>query len=62
MAKTKSEKIYHVDSAGRATVDVNALLRDPKVQATIERLSKRNERFRGTPGVTFVMPIRQQRD
>jgi hypothetical protein len=62
MAKTKSEKIYHVDFDGRATVDVNALLRDPKVKATIERMSKRNERFRGKPGVTFVMPIRQQRD
>lgn len=60
MAGTKSEKINYVDFAGRLTVDVNALLRDPKVIATIERMSKRNERFRGKPGVAFVMPVRQR--
>ena len=60
MADSKNEKISHVDFDGRAIVDVNALLRSPKVQATIERMSKTNERFRGKPGVRFVMPLRQR--
>ena len=41
-------------------MDVNALLRDPKVKATIERMSKENERFRGKPGVTFIRPVRER--
>ena len=60
MAESNSGKVSHVDYEGRTIVDVNALLRDPKVQATIERLSKENERFRGKPGVTFIRPVRQR--
>jgi hypothetical protein len=60
MADSKKEKVSYVDYGGRTIVDVNALLRSPKVQATIERLSKRNEQFRGKPGVKFVMPLRSR--
>jgi hypothetical protein len=60
MGDSKSGKVSYVDYAGRTIVDVNALLRSPKVRATIERLSKTNERFRGKPGVRFVMPLRQR--
>ncbi len=60
MADSDSEKTSHVDFDGRTIVDVNALLRDPKVRATIERMSKENERFRGKPGVTFVRPLRHR--
>jgi hypothetical protein len=60
MANSNSEKVSHVDFAGHTIVDVNALLRDPKVRATIERMSKENERFRGKPGITFVKPVKQR--
>jgi hypothetical protein len=60
MADSKKENVSYVDFSGRTIVDVNALLRSPKVQATIERLSKRNEQFRGKPGVKFVMPLRNR--
>lgn len=60
MAGSSREKISRVDYNGYTTVDVNALLRDPKVKATIERVSKENERFRGKPGVTFIKPVRQR--
>jgi len=60
MADSNSEKVVHVDFDGHTIVDVNALLRDPKVRATIERMSKENERFRGKPGVTFIRPVRQR--
>ena len=60
MADSDSEKVSYVDFDGRTIVDVNALLRSAKVQATIERMSKANERFRGKPGVRFVMPLRQR--
>jgi hypothetical protein len=59
MAESDSEKIVHVDYEGHTIVDVNALLRDPKVLETIERVSKSIERMRGKPGVTFVKPSRQ---
>lgn len=58
MADAKKEKVWYVDYNAYTIVDVNALLRSPKVQATIERLSKRNEQFRGKPGIRFVMPLR----
>ncbi len=58
MADTKKEKVSYVDFDGHTIVDVNALLRSPKVRATIERMSKASERFRGKPGVRFVMPLR----
>lgn len=60
MADSKSGKISRVDYNGYTVVDVNALLRDSKVKATIERVSKENERFRGKPGVTFIKPVRQR--
>jgi hypothetical protein len=60
MADLKGEKVSYVDFDGRTIVDVNALLRSPQVQATIERMSKTNERFRGKPGVRFIMPARQR--
>jgi hypothetical protein len=60
MAASDSEKISHVNFRGVTHVDVNALLRDPKVKATIERVSKENERFRGKPGITFIKPLRQR--
>jgi hypothetical protein len=60
MADSNSEKVSYVDFDGRTIVDVNALLRDPKVRATIERMSKENERFRGKPGVTFIKPLRHR--
>ena len=60
MADSSSEKISRVDYNGYTIVDVNALLRDPKVKATIDRVSKENERFRGKPGVTFIKPVRQR--
>ena len=60
MADSKSEKVSYVNFDGYTIVDVNALLRDPKVKATIERMSKAHEQFRGKPGVTFVRPLRQR--
>jgi len=60
MADSKNKKIFHVNFAGFTIVDVNALLRDPKVRETIDRMSKAHERFRGKPGVTFVRPPKQR--
>ena len=37
MANAKSEKVSYVDFDGRTIVDVNALLRDPKVQDVYKR-------------------------
>jgi hypothetical protein len=58
MADSNSEKIAHVNYSGHTVVDVNALLRDPGVRETIDRLSKDHERLRGKPGVTFIRPVR----
>ncbi len=58
MADSRKEKVSYVNYDGNTIVDVNALLQSPKVRATIERMSKANERFRGKPGVTFIMPFR----
>ena len=60
MADSGSEKISRVDYNGYTIVDVDALLQDPKVKATIDRMSKENERFRGKPGITFIKPVRQR--
>ena len=60
MADSNSENIAHVNYSGHTIVDVNALLRDPVVRETIDRLSKDHERFRGKPGVTFIRPVRQR--
>jgi hypothetical protein len=60
MDDPKNSKVSHVNFNGFTIVDVNALLRDPKVKATIDRLSKEHERFRGKPGVTFVRPVKHR--
>ena len=39
MSKT-GERITHTDFDGRTITDANALLKDPKVQETIRRLSR----------------------
>jgi hypothetical protein len=58
MADLNNDKLVRVTFGGLTRVDVNALLRDPKVQATVTHLSKENERLRGRPGVTFVKPVK----
>ncbi len=60
MADSDSGKVSRVNYNGNTIVDVEALLRDPKVKATIERVSKENERYRGKPGVTFIRPVKQR--
>ena len=60
MADAKNERIFRVNFAGFTIVDVKALMRDPRVRETIDRMSKVVERFRGKPGVTFVRPLRQR--
>jgi len=56
---TKSaDKISYVTPDGRTIVDVDALLRDPKVQETIQKLSQRNRSYRGRPGITFLKPVK----
>jgi hypothetical protein len=60
MARPNDGAGFYVDFAGRTHVNVNALMRDPKVQEIIERMSKVNERFRGKPGVTFIRSARKR--
>lgn len=57
MAKS-DDNISHVTWDGRTIVDLDALLRDPKVQETIQKLSRRTQRYRGRPGVTFLKPVK----
>ena len=57
MAKS-ADKISYVTPDGRTIVDVDALLRDPKVQETIQKLSRRTHRYRGQPGITFLKPVK----
>ena len=55
MAKPKKAGDYsYVDWYGRRHVDTDAMLKDPKVQETIKRLSKANEKYRNQPGFTFL--------
>lgn len=56
MAESKKERIWHVDFDGRTFVDAKALLRDPEVRRTIEKLSKLKEPPRNGRGVTFLTP------
>ena len=51
-----NNKIAHTNFIGRTTVDANALLRDPKVRRTLERLSEANKSLRGRRGITFLKP------
>jgi hypothetical protein len=60
MADSNSEKKSYVDFDGRTFVNAKALLRDPKVRETIEKLSKANEKFRNRRGVTFLRPIKPE--
>jgi hypothetical protein len=45
MSDSAEDKIMHVTWDGRLVTNTNALLRDPKVQETIERISKMNRRY-----------------
>ena len=47
-------KLIHTTWEGRTVVDANLLLRDPKVQETIARLSEMNKSFRDRPGFRFL--------
>jgi hypothetical protein len=58
LSKSEPDKISYVTFDGRTIVDADALLRDPKVQETIRKLSQRNRSFRGRPGVTFLKPVK----
>lgn len=49
-------KLVYTNSFGRTFVDANALLRDPKVRRTLEKLSEANRWLRGRPGITFLRP------
>jgi hypothetical protein len=60
MADSNGEKVVHVDFEGHTIVNLNALLRNANVRATMERMSKESERFRGKPGVTFIKPSGQR--
>jgi hypothetical protein len=51
-----NEKIVYTNFLGRTIVDPNALLRDPKVRRTLEKLSQANKWLRGRPGITFLKP------
>ncbi len=51
-----NDKIAQTNFFGRTFVDANALLRDPKVRRTLEKLSQANRSLRGRPGVTFLKP------
>ncbi len=51
-----NDKIAYTNFFGRTIVDTNALLRDPKVRRTLEKLSEANKSLRGRPGITFLKP------
>jgi hypothetical protein len=57
MAEPKKERIWHVNFDGRTFVDAKALLRDPKVRRTIQKLSEVvAEPPRDRRGITFLTP------
>ncbi|HSU61592.1 MAG TPA: hypothetical protein VLI55_19950 [Bryobacteraceae bacterium] len=56
MAESDNEKISYVTFDGRTIVNARALLRDPKVRRTIEKLSKLKDPPRNGRGVTFLTP------
>ncbi|HMF74182.1 MAG TPA: hypothetical protein VK604_00830 [Bryobacteraceae bacterium] len=58
MSDSNGDKISYVTFDGRTIVNGKALLRDPKVKETIEKLSKANERFRKRRGITFLRPAK----
>jgi hypothetical protein len=53
MAKPEQD-ITHTTFSGRTITDVNALLRDPKVQETIKKLGNDRDPVRRPGGVTFL--------
>lgn len=56
MAESDKEKISYVTFDGRTIVNAKALLRDPEVRRTIQKLSKLKEPPRNGRGVTFLTP------
>jgi hypothetical protein len=60
MADSNGEKVSYATFEGRTIVNGKALLRDPKVKATIEKLSKANGKFRNRPGITFLRPVKTE--
>jgi len=56
MTESDNEKISYVTFDGRTIVNARALLRDPKVRRTIEKLSKLKDPPRNGRGVTFLTP------
>ena len=49
-------KLVYTNFFGRTLVDPNALLRDPKVKRTLQKLSEANRSLRGRRGITFLRP------
>ena len=61
MADSNEDKAYSwVDWDGRMHVNVDVLLKDPKVKETIRRLGKLNEQYRHQPGVTCVQRLKPE--
>ena len=54
MAKTTQEDLTYTTFDGRTITDVNALLRDPKVQDAIRKLSNDRDPVRRPGGVTYL--------
>ena len=50
----RKDKLIHTTWEGDTIVDANLLLRDPKVQETIARLSEMNKSLRHRPGFRFM--------
>jgi len=59
MAEPKKERIWHVDFEGRTFVDAKALLRNPEVRRTIEKLSNLKEPPRIGRRITFLTPRKE---
>lgn len=59
MAEPKKERIWHVDFEGRTFVDAKALLRNPEVRRTIEKLSNLQEPPRNGRRITFLTPRKE---
>ena len=56
MEEAANDKILQVTFGGQTIVDTNALLRDPKVKRTLEKLSEANKPLRRRRGMTFLRP------
>ena len=62
MPKDNSEKSSYVDHAGRTIVDVDALLRKPKVQAMLRRLAANKSLFTNHRGDGIAIVTRMKTD